>query len=70
MHHPIDRLMVQKNQVLVSSENGNLYVCKSMDGVEGAMVGPGFKIEAGSTLAVVKDNTVINVSKDGNILCL
>lgn len=31
IHHPIDQLLVQKNQIIASLVNGELHRCKSLD---------------------------------------
>ena len=70
LHVEIDNFLLQRGQVIFTTVNGDLYRCKNMGAIEGALVGQSFRIGEGNKLFGVRSNTILCLNTNGNILCL
>ncbi len=67
---PISNLIVQKDHVVVSTPAGELYRCKGLSQINNAFLGQSFPTFPHSRLFSIKNNTLLSLSKEGNILCI
>jgi hypothetical protein len=68
---PISNLLVQQNNLILSTANGELFRCKGVSSVNSQLGGQSFRIfEQAQLFAVRSNNIVLCLSREGNILCV
>ena len=61
---------MQRNQLIFTSTNGDLHRCKTINQMESVLMTQGYRLQPGCHLAQIKNNTILSVNSEGNILCL